>query len=555
MRTRIPHRPAWQAVAVAVATVFAISCTDAQSAPSPYDTEVLEADRFGGTAVFAGTTDIQTFNPAATADDLSGGVQRELVLMTLLRLDEQLSPEPYLAKSWEINEDSTRVVFQLRDDVSWHDGRPTTAWDVEYTFSMLKNPDSGFPNAEAFTGWEGAEVIDEHTIRFAVRPHAGLLSGWVRLPIMPRHILEDTRPGDLATHEFGTRPSGNGPFRFVESRSGDTWVFEANEDFPAELGGRPYLDRLVYRAIPEPATQLAELRTGGVQLLRMLTPSQVGQVREATDLIATEYPTRAYGFIAWNGNRALFNDPIVRTALTMAIDRQAIVDVVRGGLGEVANGPIGPWHPAHEIGLAPLPYAPDSAAVLLDRAGWTDSDGDGTRDRQGTSFSFELLTNERDTYRDIAEIVQAQLAAVGVDATLRSAESSALIDAVLSPERRFDAFVLEWESGFEIDDRQLFACASVGEAFQFASYCNPDLDPILDGIPAARSRDDQVRLIRTYAKMIAEDQPFTFLYSTRDAVASRRELKGVKPGIRGDLVNARTWWLHPAARGEAPQPE
>lgn len=550
MRSSVPRRPTWWTAAVVTATVAGISCTDARSAPSLYDTEVVEADRYGGTVVFAGTTDIPTLNPAATVDELSAAVQRELVLMTMLRLDEQLQTVPYLAESWEINQDSTRVEFKLRNDVAWHDGRPTTAWDVEYTFSMLKNPESAFPNASAFTGWEGAEVVDEHTIRFAVRPHAGLLAGWTRLPILPRHIMGDTPASELASHDFGTEPTGNGPFRFVESRSGDTWIFEANEDFSEALGGRAYLDRLVYRAIPEPTTQLAELRTGGVQLVRIVTPAQLTQIHDAADLIVMEFPTRAYGFVAWNQKRTLFKDRTVRRALTMAIDRQAIVDAVRGGLGEVANGPIGSWHPAHDVELKALPYAPDSAAALLESAGWTDTDADGIRDRQGTTFRFELLTNEREAYRDIAEIVQAQLRTIGVEVTLRSTESSAFANVILSPERRFDAFVLEWESDFEIDDRPLFACGSVGEALQFTSYCNPELEPTLDAIPASHSREDQTRLLKMFARTIADDQPFTFLYSARDASALRSELKGVKLGIRGDLADVRKWWLHPAARPE-----
>ncbi|MCG8466728.1 MAG: ABC transporter substrate-binding protein, partial [Gemmatimonadetes bacterium] len=446
------RRSALRTTAVAAICFVLAACGDDADRPSPFDAEVPEADRYGGTAVFAGSTDIQTFNPVATADEFSDAVQRELVLMTLLRLDEDLEPIPYLAESWEINADSTRVEFRLRDDIAWEDGEPTTVWDVEYTFSVLKDPESAFPNAENLAGWEGPEVIDERTIRFAVRPHAGLLYGWTRLPILPRHVVADTRPGQLATHEFGIRPTGNGPYRLVEARDDDTWIFEATLDFPAELGGRPYLDRLVYRSLPEPATQLAELRSGGAHLVRIVSPSQLRQVREARELSALEYPTRAYGFIAWNGVRPPFDEPVIRRALTMAIDRQALVDVVREGLGEIPNGPIGSWHPAYDAELAPLPFAPDSAAAALERAGWSDRDEDGIREDDEGALSFELLTSERETYRAVAEIVQAQLRAVGLDVAIRSLEASAFLDAIPSPERRFDAFVLEWEPGFEIDD-------------------------------------------------------------------------------------------------------
>ena len=134
--------------------------------------------------------------------------------------------------------------------------------------------------------------------------------------------------------------------------------------------------------------------------------------------------------------------------------------------------------------------------------------------------------------------------------TLRTLETSAFVDIILSPERRFDAFVLEWEPDFVIDDRQLFACAAVGEMFQFSSYCNPALEPTLDSIPIAGSRDDSERWLRAYARVIHEDQPFSFLYFSRDATIYRRELQGVAPDIRGDLTNVTTWWVHPDVRTE-----
>lgn len=528
-----------------LAALIVSACVGDPDPPIVFDPSVPIEQRYGGTVVLAGTTDIPTFNPAATTDEFSAAIQRDLVLMTLLRADPDLEPQPYLAESWEINEDSTRVEFRLRHDVVWQDGRPTTAWDVEFTFAALKDPETAFPNAEAFSGWEGPEVIDSYTIRFAVRPHAGLLSGWTRLPILPRHLLSDTPASELAAHEFGTEPVGNGPFRFGSSRAGDTWIFEVNPDFPAGLGGRAFLDRIVYRAIPEPATQLAELRSGGVHGVRLASPAQLRQARQDPALLALDYPSRSYGFIAWNGKHPLFQDAAIRRALTMAIDRQALVDAVREGLGEVANGPIGPWHPSYDSERPPLPFSPDSAAAIFESAGWRDSDGDGIRDRDGTGFSFELLTNERDTYRQIAEIVQAQLRAVGLEVTLKTMETSAFVDVILSPERRFDAFVLEWEPDFVIDDRQLFACSAVGEMFQFSSYCNRALEPTLDSIPLARSRDDSERWLRAYARVIQEDQPFSFLYFSRDAAIYRRELQGVAPDIRGDLVNVRSWWLHP----------
>jgi peptide/nickel transport system substrate-binding protein len=544
---RHPRRRAALALRTLLALAVSSACGDSSDevpAPPP-ETVVAEADRFGGVAVIAGPGEIETFNPAATTDELSQEVQRHVLLMTLLRADEDLRPEPYLAESWEINDDSTQVVFTLREDIRWHDGAPTTAADVEYTFGLLKDTEAGFPNSEWFEGWEGAELIDRYTIRFAVRPRAGLMGGWTRLPIMPRHLMADTDVADLATHSFGSAPVGNGPFRFAGRDAGGNITFEANDEFPVALGGRPYLDRIVYRTIPEPQTQLAELRAGGVHYVRGLAPTQLARAHAEEKISVIEIPTRGYGFIAWNGKRTLFHDPALRRALTMAIDRQVLIDAARNGLGTLANGPLGPWHPAYSGDLSPLPFAPDSASAALESLGWTDTNGDGVRDRGGVPLRFELVSSGRDIYTDVMTIVQAQLGKIGVQVEVRTLDDSALIDAITSPERRFDAFVLEWAPDLEVDDRQLFSCEAVGQTFQFASYCSEELEPILQAIPNARSAEESDELLRQYVKIVSRDQPFTFLYFAVDAAARRDELRGVDPDIRGELLNIRRWWVRP----------
>lgn len=534
-------------VGVAVACALA-ACGDAGDSADRFTSEVAPAERYGGTAVVLSNAPIETFNPVSTSDDLSQSVQRDLVFMTMLRSSAELQPLPWLAESWTINADTTRVEFRLRGDIVWEDGEPTTAYDVEFTFELLKNPETAFQNAQWMAGWEGAEVVDDRTVRFAVQPRAGLFSGWERLPIMPRHILEDIPAAEVGRHAFGQVPIGNGPFRLVEQRTGDTWIFAANEAFPDDLGGRPYLDRLIIRQVPEAATQLAELRGGEAQLILRADANQVEQARRDPALAVRDYPSRAYGLIAWNEQREMFRDARVRRAFTMALDRRQIVDAVLNGLGEVANGPVGSWHPGYDPALAPLPFDTAGARALLTEAGWVDSDGDGVRDRDGEALAFTISTSERQSYQDIAVIAQSRLEAVGADVEVRSVEGNSFIGDITSPERRFDAFVLEWSSDVEIDDRNLFSCDAVGEALQFTSYCNESLEPTLDSIPSAASRDEQIRLLRRYARVMHEDQPFTFLYFVRDAVIQRRELQGVTLDIRGDLTAAREWWIHPDAR-------
>ena len=194
-----------------------------------------------------------------------------LNLMTLVQYDADLELRPYLAESWELSEDGRTVTFRIRDDVRWHDGEPTDAQDVVFTFLRATDPATGFPNAAYWRYYEqgepGVEVLDSLTVRFHMRPHAQPLSPWASLAILPEHLLGDVPPEELHRHPFGTAcPVGNGPFVFEEHRQDESWSFTANPRFPEELGGRPYVDRYVLRIIPEQTTLLTELLTGGIDV-------------------------------------------------------------------------------------------------------------------------------------------------------------------------------------------------------------------------------------------------------------------------------------------------
>lgn len=535
-------------LAAAVAAGSVGGCVGDEPA-SREDGAAPEAERSGGTAVVGGRAPVATLNPLTATDYVAFQLQRHVLFTTLVRYDSAQRVRPYLARSWELSADSTEIVFRLRPDVEWHDGRPTTARDVAFTFRRAKDPDVPFPNRAFFDLWRDVEVVDDTTVRFTLQPHAGFLFGWTETAIVPEHILEGVPPADLASHPFGTaEPVGNGPFRFVERRGTDVWIFEADPGFPEALGGRPYLDRLVYRVVPDATTLLSELRTGGVHYYMDVPPAQAGRIETDAATRAVTHPSRIVTFIAWNTRRPPFDESAVRRALTLAIDRGRIVEAVRDGLGVVASGPVGPWHWAHDPAWEPLPHAPDSARALLDAAGWRDLDGDGIRERDGEPLRFQLLTNENPVRESIAVIVQDQLRRVGVAAAPRIRETASLAATVTGPGRAFDAVILSFTQDWELDDRDQWACERRDRPFHFSGFCDPALDADLDSIPLARDRETRERLYRRYHETIAREQPYTYLYYDITAAGLRRELHGARPDARGDLVTVREWWLEPDAR-------
>jgi peptide/nickel transport system substrate-binding protein len=329
-------------------------------------------------------------------------------------------------------------------------------------------------------------------------------------------------------------------------------VFEANDDFPADLGGRPYADRYVYRAIPDDAALTASLRTGEVDMVLQPAPAELPRLAADTSLQLIEYGAPEYDFIAWNSRQSMFDRPEVRQALTMAIDRGALVSAMLEGHGTVASGPVGPWHWAYDASSEPWPFDPDSARAVLAAAGWTDSDRDGVLDRNNQPFAFELLAAPRDKWRDIAAAVQANLAAIGVEMTISIREPAAIGPLVFSPDRRYDALLLGWSRDVPLDDRELWACDRIEQPFQFTSYCNPDLDAVLDSMQVVSDRAVLDGLVDRYNAIMAADQPYTFLYYADHVVASRVQLRGTTMDSRGDWVSVTDWWLEPAARSQRP---
>jgi ABC-type transport system substrate-binding protein len=230
--------------------------------------------RSGGTVVIGASSDLDAANPLVSVDAWTNEILRYALFIPLVRYGPDLSFEPYLATSWDVSGD-TLVTFHLRRDVAWHDGTPTTAEDVLFTFQRAIDPSTAFPNAGYFAHWISAEVVDSFTVRFRMEPHAEPLAGWPTTPWSPGTCWTAFRPSAMRDAAFNRSPVGNGPFRFVSQRANDRWVFEANPDFPEALGGRPLLDRLVWRVIADNTGQITELRVGTVDLVLQPSPDQV----------------------------------------------------------------------------------------------------------------------------------------------------------------------------------------------------------------------------------------------------------------------------------------
>lgn len=517
-----------------------------------------EGERYGGTAVVGAPAELPAgLNAFAVGDYASRQHQQFVGLMPLLRYDPDLQLQPWLAESWELSEDGSQVTFRLRDDVTWHDGEPTDAEDVAFTYARITNPETGFPNAGYWRHWvpgaEGVEVVDAHTVRMRMEPHGDPLYPWTTVGIMPEHLLGDVPPAELGQHPYGTRcPVGNGPFVFREHRPGDRWRFDANPAFPEELGGRPYLDRYVVRVIPEQTTLLTELLTGGLDVYVAAAPDHADEILAEPDVELRTYPWPGYVFVGWNTRRPTLADARVRRALTMATDREEVVGAVLQGYGEVAYNGIPPFHWAHQDDPpGVLEHDPEAARALLDEAGWIDRDGDGIRENEaGEPLSFSIRSHHGNRQRQaIAEIMQSQLREVGVDARPELVEWSTLVSQIMSPERDFDGVVMAWTTDFRLAEGDLFRSdLADGGALAFPGVRSPAMDTLLVALDTVRSRERARSLWDDYLEVLSQEQPYTHFYHPDRLDGVSRRLRDVVMDPRGEWVNLKDWWIDPAER-------
>ncbi len=486
-------------------------------------------------------SELQGLNPIVSTDQNANELIYYLLFTPLVTYDADFRPAPGMAESWVLSDSA--VTFQLRDDLTWHDGTSVTSRDVAFTFERAKDPDSASPIAAAYlANVASVEILGEYEVRFHFSaPHSEPLEDFF-WPPAPAHLLEDVPSSELLRAPFNRAPVGNGPYRFVRWDVNQQLVFTANPFYPPGLGGPPEIADVVYRIIPDQTTMLAELLSGGIQMDGPLAPSDAARIGNAENLQMLSFPWRQFAYVGWNTRRPQFADPAVRRALAMAIDRESLVQTVLEGHGTQASGPIPPWH-RYAPDLAPLPHDVEQARALLEAAGWRDSDGDGIRERAGVRLSFELLANQRNPiYGDIAQIIQANLRAVGVEVFPRLLEWQTVLS--MHRGRDFDAVLTNWVlDNFRVDPRSLFhgSQVAIANSANRSSYSNPIADSLMD--VGSRSTDDDVakEVWAEFSRVLQADQPVTFLFWQDELAGVSHDLAGVVMDARGELVTLPRW--------------
>lgn len=498
----------------------------------------------GGTAVVGVFSEFDGFNELVSTDATATEVMEHMLYVPLLRWDGNFEIAPSLARSWTFSEDRRTITMTLRDDIVWHDGVPTTSDDVVFSFARFRDPALAYADQGSLRWLDTVEANGPYEVSFRfTQPYANMLTD-LRKVIVPKHLLEDIPSAEMESAKFNRNPVGNGPFRFVRWKQAQQVVFEANPDFP---DGRPHLDRVIFRIIPDQTAIETALLSGEIDVVERLRFEQVGSLRENPRFEVFGIPQRGYQFIGWNTLRPFFAEAGSRRAMTMAIDRQRIIDALAFGEGEVTVHPVMSLSPIYDRSVEPFPYDPAEAVRLLAEEGWTDSDGDGVLDRDGVPFSFTLLTNLGNQMReDTLVMIQDDLRKIGVVVTPETREWSVFLDDIKA--KRFDACHLAWQTDFVFSPYDIFHSDAIDGKYNMTSFANPAVDSLMDAATLSPTPEIARPLWREMLGILHEEQPYTILYELVYSTGVSARIRGVEMDVRSYLVGIRDWWIAPADR-------
>jgi len=489
------------------------------------------AQEQGGSIVVTYRDDIATLDPAIGYDWQNWSIIKGMFDGMMDYEPGTTTLRPHLAEDYTVSEDGTTYTFTLREGVRFHNGREMVADDVKYSLERTLNPETrspgqgfflGISGAQAFVDGEAEEVTgvrapDPRTVEITLdEPNASFLHLMAInfSYVVPREEVE------ALGEDFGRNPVGTGAFKMQAWQLGQRLVLERNPDYFVE--GLPYLDQISFEVGVEPSVALLRLQRGEVDILGDgIPPAQFVAITSdpANEGLIASGPQLQTGYITLNGNVEPFDDVRVRQALNMAVNKERVVQIINGR-ATPANQPLPPLMPGYDEAFEGYPYDPEGAKALLAEAGFADG------------FATQLYANNTDPNPRIAQAIQQDLAAIGIDVELRTQAQSTVIAAGGEPE----GAPMIWSGGMawiaDYPDPSNFywpilSCAgAVPGGWNWAWYCNEDLDAMASEADAMVQPDQQAAREEMWHEIYAQvmaDAPWVPVFNeTRYTMHSAR---------------------------------
>ncbi len=503
-------------MALAVATLALFVSASAQE---------MEAPR-GGVVQIPLATQPATFNPVLPSE-LAAAIINWTMFSPLTAVNPWTNTlEPYLAESFEANEDLTVWTFRLHEGVKWHDGAPLTARDVKFTFDRIRDPEEGATTHPDFAGVTEVEVVDDLTVRVHLRAPDAFFAARLALggnEIIPEHILGGYERLADAVEFNSEKPIGTGPFKMVRVEAGSFFELTANEEF---FKGEPFLDGLVFRVVPDGNTRVTQLLSGQLDWVDIEAP-QLPAVRNNRNINVTTFDSLGYQLFALNFRNPLFQDPRVVKAIAHALDRKAMIETVSPGLGYVDDVyyPLGlSWIPRPDVEYRE--YDPELALELLAEAGWTPGPDGILTNEAGERFSFYILVDRGDVQREqLGLIIQQYLTDIGMEVEYVLAERGGRWLEETNA-RTFDSRLAAFPMP-NIDWAQRLY--TTNGPFNSQSYSNERVDELFAQVLATADQEEQARLLVEIGEILYDDPPNIVLLYRDRMTASNAAVGNIPP--------------------------
>ena len=478
----------------------------------------------GGTYSEAGVGRFRWLTPLFAADGTPDADVAALVFAGLTKRLPNGEVAPDLALDWEIGPDGLTYTFRLRPGVVWQDGSPLTPADVVFTHATLRDPAFRGPDTLA-RYWREIEVDvpAPDRVRFRLpEPRIGFLEQ-VSLGIVPSHAFSGASVSEMPAHAFNARPIGCGPYRIV-SATAERVTLEAS---PTYHGGRPYLDRVDLRLYPDAGGALTAVRGGDAVALRDVQeplPADLADRLRTYRRVVGSRPT----VLLVNHSHPVLADRAVRQAIAIGIDRERIGERALPGRSAPATGILSPGSWAHESGAPRLEYEPDRARAVLDAGGWDEVGSDGVRTREGQRLEFTLLTNDAAEHSRAAAEISRQLAAIGIDAEVRTAGWTGVFQDFLAP-RRFAAALVTLDLPTSEPDAFALLHSSSVASLNFGGWSEPETDEILDRLRAESSPEARRQAWGRLESLFAKAVPLVPVYYPVRITTVDGAVRGISP--------------------------
>lgn len=492
-----------------------------------------------------------TLNPLYSTTRTAGYILG-FIANGLTKLDENLQPQLDLAEAIDTSPDGLTYNVKLRQGVKWHDGQPLTANDVKFTYQIPLHKDytgglgpdfqaiKGAAEYKAGTASEvsGIKVVDDRTLQITLdKVYAPFLGSTATTRIIPQHLLKDVPVADLAKADFSRNPVGTGPYQFVSWKSNEALTFKYYPDY---FGQKGLPGQIIWRVIPDAATRQAELKSGAIHFLTDVPPDQFEALSKDPAFEAITYKGVSFNYLGYDLTKPIFQDKRVRQAITMAIDRQAIVTKLLAGKGEVAHSYFFPGSWTYNPNVKKLPYDVDRAKALLAEAGWKPG-ADGILEKDGEKLSFRYVVAQ-EIDNQLAIVIQQALKGIGIDARVERMDFNQMLSTYYQ-RGKFEAIGLSWGSGFFGDPTGGLAAMFGSELNRF-SYNNPQLDELIQKSATTLNQTERKAIYDQIGDILSDDQPLTFLvWPDELAARSRRVEMPSRPTLLSAFHSVPQWYL------------